>query len=724
MKIKQLLVVLLLTFVSLESFATHIVGGEIFYDFLGGNNYQITLKLYRDCYTGLAPYNDPATVFIFDNSGNFVESVEIPFPGSVTLPITINNPCFTPPIDICVEEAIYIKIVNLPPISGGYNIMYQRCCRNNSILNLVNPGDVGSTYMAHIPDASIGATNSSPHYINFPPIFLCSGVPLNFNHAAIDTDGDSLYYELCDPFTGLDATCPILGVQAGGGSCPVLGSPPPYPFVPWLSPYNATYPLSSSPALAIDPQSGLMTGTPNMLGQWVVGVCVSEYRNGVLLDVNKRDFQFNVVDCPNLPVASIPQQTQFCSGYTINFTQNSVNATSYQWDFGDPSTNLDVSNQLAPSWTYADSGTYSVTLIINPGSLCADTQATIFHIYPLLVPTFTAPPGECFDNNSFDFSVGGAYVGNGMFSWNFGAAASPSVSNQPNPTAIVYNSAGVFPVQFTITENGCTKTLTDTVDVYPKPVALFDLSTVTGCVLNPVQCTDNSLSSAPLTYYWNFGNGASSTAQNPVAIYSSAGAYTISLVIVNEYGCKDTVVSPNPLAVLASPIAGFSLSPTVVSIANPDIAMIDQSSLATGCEVFWGDGSSNSNCDSTHHYTVVGTYTVMQVVVNSLGCYDTAYSDITVQAVYFFWIPNAFTPNKNDLNDVFKPKVMGVHDYSFLIFDRWGNKLFETSDKEMGWNGYYKNVQCKSDVYVYKINFRDDVQNEFHEYIGRVTLLR
>lgn len=723
MKIKRNLLFLFITLLSLNSFSTHIVGGEIFYDFLGGNNYRITLKLYRDCYTGLAPYDDPATVFIFNNSGILVDSIQIPFPGSVVLPITINNPCFTPPTNICVEEAIYITTVNLPPISGGYNITYQRCCRNNSILNLINPGDVGSTYMAHIPDPSLGINNSSPHYVNFPPIFLCLGVPLSFNHAATDPDGDSLYYELCDPFTGLDPSCPILGAQAAPG-CAVIASPPPYPFVPWLTPYNAAYPLSASPALNINPQNGFMTGTPNMLGQWVVGVCVSEYRNGVLMDVNKRDFQFNVVDCPNLPVASIPEQTQFCFGYNVNFTQNSVNAFNYHWDFGDPSTNLDTSNVVSPTWTYADSGTYTVTLIINPGTLCADTQANTFYIYPLLAPTFTPPPGECVNMNSFNFTGAGAYMGNGTLSWNFGAAASPSVSNQLNPANIVFDSAGTYPVIFTISENGCTRSFTDSINVYPKPIALFESSVMLGCVLNPVQFTDSSISAYTLTYYWNFGNGTSSTTQNPLVSYSAAGNYNVSLTIASEYGCKDTATLPNPLMVNPSPIAAFSLTPTIVTIANPYITMSDQSTLASACEVFWGDGTNSSNCDSVHRFTTIGKYTVMQVVVNASGCYDTAYSDITVQAEFFFWVPNAFTPNKNELNEIFKPKVIGVHDYSYLIFDRWGIKLFETSDTEEGWNGYYKNKLCKSDVYVYKITFEDDVENRFHQYIGKVTLVR
>lgn len=703
--------------------ATHIVGGEIFYDFLGGTSYRITLKLYRDCGSGNAQYDNPATIFIFDNSGNYIDSVQIPFPGSVVLPVTINNPCFTPPANVCVEEAIYVSIVNLPPIAGGYNITYQRCCRNGTILNIVNPGNVGSTYMAHIPDPATGLNNSSPRYINFPPIFLCLGVPLNFDHAATDPDGDSLYYELCDPFLGLDANCPILGAQAGTG-CPAIGSPPPYPAVPWFGAFNAAYPLSSSPALAINPLTGFMTGTPNILGQWVVGVCVTEYRNGILLDINKRDFQFNVVDCPNLPVASIPQQTQFCFGYEVNFTQNSVNAFSYHWDFGDPATNLDTSNVIAPSWTYADSGTYSVTLIINPGTLCADTQINVFYIYPLLAPSFTAPAAQCINNNSFNFAGGGAYMGNGTFGWNFGTIASPSTSNQLNPANIVFDSAGVYPVTFTISENGCTKSITDSVRLYPKPTAFFALSSEVGCVLKPVYFTDSSVSSKPLTYFWNFGNSVTSIEQNPVITYSNAGTFSVSLVITSEDGCTDTAIMQNPLLVNASPVAGFSLTPTVTSLANPDVVMTDQSVSATDCEVFWGDGTSSINCDSMHHYLLIGEYTVMQVVSNTSGCYDTAYADLTIQSEFYFWIPNAFTPNKNDLNDLFKPKVMGVHEYTFLIFNRWGDQLFKTTDYEEGWNGYHKKKLSKDDVYVYKITFKDDVANGFHEYIGKVTLLK
>jgi len=708
---------------SLKNFATHIVGGEIYYDNLGGNNYRITLKVYRDCFNGVPQLDNPACVFIFNSAGTFIDSIEMQLPPTIILPTTINNPCFTPPTNICVEEGIYQSVINLPPIPGGYNLTYQRCCRNGTILNLVFPGNVGSTYMAHIPDNTIAPGNSSPRFTNFPPIFLCAGVPLFFDHSATDPDGDSLYYELCDPYTGLDPTCPSLGPPGAAAGCPGIGSPPPFSFVPWQAPYNAAYPLSSSPALAVNSTTGLMTGTPNMIGQWVVGVCVSEYRNGVLIDVNKRDFQFNVVTCPGLPVASIPLQTTYCFGFNVNFTQASVNSFTYHWDFGDPSTTLDTSNIVTPSWIYADSGTYQVMLIINPGTMCADTQTNTFYIYPLLNPSFSPPPGECIYENSFNFTGGGAYMGNGTFTWNFGANAIPLTGSGFNPTNVIFNAVGTFPVTFTVSENGCTETYTANVDVYPKPIANYTLASPIACNLQPVEFLNLS-TSPPLTYQWTFGDGGTSTLQNPFHTYPAIGTYPTSIIVSTAYGCKDTFALPSPVAVLASPIAGVNATPRDTSIFYPDVTVFDLSSGASDCDIYWGDGTSNTNCDATHAYTAPGTYTIMQVVTNENGCKDTAYIEIIIRPEFLFWIPNAFTPNGNGLNDVFKPKLLGVHNYSFLIFDRWGEKIFETNNEEAGWNGYFKGRLCTNDVFVYKINFRDDVQNLDHQYIGRVTLVR
>ena len=180
--------------------ATHIIGGEIYYDCLGNGQFRITLKLYRDCLLGQAPFDDPATVSIYNQAGLLVENVFMNFPGSNVLSINTLNPCYQDNAQVCVEEAIYTEVVELPPIPGGYSMTYQRCCRNESILNIFDPGDTGSTYTAQIPESAFTDCNSSPRFNNFPPIVLCINDPLIFDHSAIDPDGDQLVYSFCSPF--------------------------------------------------------------------------------------------------------------------------------------------------------------------------------------------------------------------------------------------------------------------------------------------------------------------------------------------------------------------------------------------------------------------------------------------------------------------------------------------------------------------------------------------
>lgn len=722
MKFKFFLSVLFFISFSNATHADHIVGGEIYYDKLAGDDYRITLKLYRDCFSLGAQYDSAATIFVFDNAGTFIDSINIVFPGSAQLPPIINSPCFTAPTDICVEEAIYQGVINLPNIPGGYNLVYQRCCRNGTILNVVSPNTVGSSYVTHIPDNSTAIGNNSPRYNYFPPIFICTDIPLSFDHSAVDPDSDSLYYELCDPFSGLDAICPSIGVLTPAG-CPTIASPPPYAIIPWQSSYNGTYPISASVNFNIDPVTGLLTGTPDMIGQWVVGVCVSEYRGGVLVSTNKRDFQFNVVDCSTLAVAAIPDQTVFCAGNTVNFTQTSVNATNYNWNFGDPTTLLDTSNLSNPTWTYADSGIYSVTLIVYSSSGCADTATSVFEVYPLIDAVFSPPPAECIYENSFDFAGGGIYNGTGTFYWTFGSYATPNSSTLLNPTNVVYNATGTFPVYFTISENGCVETDTNYISVYQQPNASYYLESPIACDSQPVHFINTS-SFAPLIYEWNFGDGQTSSIESPYYLYDSLGAYYTSLIVTNTVGCKDTFYLSDVIQVFPSPTAGFTVSPHDTSITHPHVITVDTSFGATGCTIYWGDETYSLNGDTTHTYSQVGLYNLMQVVQNSYGCTDTAYEQVFIYPGFLFWLPNAFTPNNDGLNDVFMPKVFGVYDYDFLIFDRWGEIIFETDNTQVGWNGFYKSKLCEQDVYVYKISFFDEVEKVEHSYIGGVTLVR
>ena len=720
------LIVTLFLLISLRSNATHIVGGEIFYDYLGSNNYQITLKLYRDCSAGTAAYDDPASIFVFNSAGVLVDSLIIPFPGAIQVPPTINNPCYSAPGFVCVEEADYQSTIHLPPIAGGYDIGYSRCCRNGTIMNITSPGNVGATYSTHIPDPSLATGNSCARYNNFPPIYLCEGVPLFFDHSATDPNGDSLYYDLCDANIGLSVSCPLAGAPAVSSGCPYAIPPPPYAAVPWVAPYNGAYPMSASPAMAIDHHTGLLTGTPNMIGQWVVAVCVSEYRNGHLLNVNKRDFQFNVTNCPVVATSVIPSQTTFCFGYNVNFDQACVNAFSYHWDFGDPSTTADTSNIANPTWVYADSGTYVVTLTINMGTPCQAVGTTTFYIYPLLAPSFAPPPGQCEYTNSYSFTAGGAFMGNGTFSWTF-TGGTPSSSLQQNPMGIVYGAAGTYPVSLTVSENGCTQSYSDSIHVYPRPVANYGRASDTACAAQPVYFIDSSQGATPFTYQWIYGDGSTGIGYNPSHTYPTGGSYSTSMILTDINGCKDTFALPATVVVYPAPSADFIVTPKDTSIFYPRVTMIDRSFGGISCKVNWGDNNTwYSNCDSAHHtYASPGIYLVTQVVMNIYGCYDTAYYTVLIRPEYIIWIPNAFTPfNGDNLNTTFKPVLLGVHDYNFMIFDRWGELIFETNDTTKGWDGLLNGNPCQEGVYVYKITFGDDVHQEAHKFIGGVTLVK
>jgi hypothetical protein len=278
----RLLYLTLLFFVPLLSSATHIVGGNIHYEYLGNDEYLIQLYVYRDCASSSTDFDDPAAVGVFDSNGNLVENIEIPISDAVIsdVPVDTGNPCLDPPDGICVKEAIYTATVFLPPIPGGYTLAYQRCCRNTTLVNCESNDDLGSTFFAEIPGSG-DFENSNPLFNEYPPVVICLNQPFTFDHSASDLDGDVLVYEFCSPLLTNE---PGFYINPPGA--------PPYPELQFYPEYDFEYPIDSDPAFSIDPSTGLLTGTPTALGQYVVGICVKEYRNNMLIATMNRDFQF------------------------------------------------------------------------------------------------------------------------------------------------------------------------------------------------------------------------------------------------------------------------------------------------------------------------------------------------------------------------------------------------------------------------------------------------
>ncbi|MCA6365133.1 MAG: PKD domain-containing protein [Bacteroidetes bacterium] len=702
--------------------ATHIVGGELYYDCLGNNNYQVTLKVYRDCINGIPPFDDPASIGIFDAvTGALVTDLVLTQPIINTITSTISVPCYVPaPGSVCEEEAIYTTQCFLPPNTNGYMMVYQRCCRNATIVNLVNPGGQGSSIVTYIPPASVAVCNSSARYNNYPPIYLCIGIPLIFDHSATDPDGDSLAYELCAPYNGADQNVPM----------PQPPNPPPYVPVTYVAPYTGSAPMASNPALSCNVNSGFLYGTPTMLGTWVVAVCCKEYRNGQLLNVSMRDFQFTVLPCTPIPVTgniNINVAALNCTGLTIPFQQQSTNASIFLWNFGDPTTQADTSNVANPTYTYPANGTYTVTLVINPYTDCSDTDQVVITVTQPPLAQFAAPPPQCIETNNFSFVAGGTYGPSATLNWNFGPNANIPTSTQPNPSGIIFNAPGTYPVTLTITENGCTSTATQNVIVYPMPDAMFNTPDAEGCVPFTVQFNDASITGVPLTYFWDFGDGNTSTLPNPSHTYTQVGVYDVMLIISATSGCvaTDTFFMPGLVVVNPVPTAAFTVDSLSVSIFDPFITATDLSTGADSCQLNWGDGYVSTNmCNETHAYWNYGEYTITQIVWNEYGCPDTAQLRVEVRPEHRFYIPNTFTPNGDGLNDVFMPAIMGAEDYRFLIFDRWGELIFDTQDADQGWDGRYKGDKCQQDVYVWKVEYTNAATGEGMSHIGHVNLIR
>ncbi|MGQ0827457.1 MAG: gliding motility-associated C-terminal domain-containing protein [Bacteroidota bacterium] len=361
------------------SYSTHIIGGELNYRCLGNNLYEVKLRVFRDCNKASnADYDATAAIGIFDVNNVLVTTLYINFPGATVIPPTIaqQNPCVKVPLNTCVEVAEYIGTVTLPPIAGGYQLVYQRCCRNGTINNINNPGGQGATYTATIPGPALNC-NSNPVFTKMPPLFVCADNPLLFDNSATDAEGDSISYSICTPFNGANS----------GPSMPQPPNPPPYNFITFKAPYTAANPMGGIP-LTINPTTGLLTGTPNTLGQFVVGVCANEYRNGVLLSTTKRDFQFNVLSCEPDVAAAAAAFTSDCVNHTVTFTNNSTGSATYQWNFGDLTTTTDVSSLTNPTYTYPTPGTFTVTLIAfsTAGNACNDTLKDFIVVVDTCLP--------------------------------------------------------------------------------------------------------------------------------------------------------------------------------------------------------------------------------------------------------------------------------------------------------------------------------------------------
>jgi len=740
----------LLLFGYTELQAAHIIGGEITYQCLGDGDapnsrkYRFTMKIYRDCQGGGAPFDSGpdapfnATVTIYRSGlSTPFRTLELGAP-EITRIDPSTNPCLIVPPNVCVEEGIYvIPEIDLPISEESYHIVYQRCCRNNSINNIVNPGESGATYTMELTPLAQQTCNNSPDFNDFPPIVICAGEPFSFDHSATDAEGDQLIYEFCSPFLGGGPN--TFNAEAIDGVAPNPDAPPPYNPVTFQAPvYASGRPLGAAANMRINPNTGLITAQPNVMGQFVVGVCVSEFRNGELLSTVRRDFQFNVTTCEPTVVAdmeadSIIGDQQFlflsCGDRNVfldntSYQQQFIN--EYSWEFEIEGDTV-RSSEWDPTYEFPDLGEYRGRLILNPETNCGDTAEVIVRIFPEINADFAYDYDTCVAGpiTFTDLSSTGS-AGLTDWQWNFEDTAT---SNQQNPT-YNYQTPGEKTIRLQVRDvNGCTDQVQQPVRYFPvPPVLIIAPSTFDGCI--PANIFFNNLSTPIDESYdisWDFGDGGTSAAISPAYTYEEPGLYTISLDVVSPIGCQIDTTFTNWINVEPSPIADFTFTPEEPSIFDPVIEFQSLSQFAAQhAWDFNGQGTSMLE-NPTFTFPDSGQQVIQLIVTHESGCQDTIQKivDITPEIRYF--VPNAFTPNNDGRNDFFRGTgvMEGVTNFNFNIWNRYGELIFTSTDPEVGWNGRStKNGKpAPAGVYVYVVRFTGP-RGEAEQRKGTFTLLR
>jgi gliding motility-associated-like protein len=523
------LVFILMTFATTFAKATHIVGGEVTYQCLGNNRYLIKMAIYRDCISGAVGAiadDNPAFISLFNQAGVRItdDIVYAKISGGTVVPTDFDLNCYVNPPRTCLNRIEFEKIYQLGSSPVGYKILYQNCCRNASIVNIIDPSSAGATYFCTIPPNAAAECNNSATFNKIPPQIICVNNPLNYNHSAQDIDGDSLSYEFCETYTA-----PREEVK----SYPVFFADN----ILYRNPYTFRNPMGGNPRIKIDSKTGIISGTPNLQGRFVVAVCCHEWRRGIKINTVTREFQFVVTNCSKGVIANIPQYSEDfntfrvnCKDYTIPFENTSVGGSTYFWDFGVPGVTNDTSIAFAPTYTYPDSGTYLVRLYVNRGTNCVDSFNRFVKIYPKLIAQFNAPenvcPGDTVDFKNLSTST---YEIN-KWIWNFDDAT-PLDFNQD--TKHSFALGGLYNVgMIAINTQGCLDTVFKKILVDPFVPSVGNDTTI---VINErinFQGTDNGI------YSWSPSKYLSNPNINdPTGTFTDTGTFKYIIKVKTDNGC-------------------------------------------------------------------------------------------------------------------------------------------------------------------------------------------
>ena len=405
--------------------ASHIIGGDVTYELIGYNEdstkveYAIEFIIYRD--TAGIDFDFFADFGIFqqvpgEDWTSYQVLNDLPI-GQISEINALDDPCKEQSLsNLVIESGVYNFSVILDVGNFNYMIAYQKCCRNWTINNILNPGESGAVYDILITPSAQELGNNSPVFKEFPPTFVCQGFDFDFDHSAIDEEGDELRYSFCTPFlSGVNEMFPPPICCDCINPDPSICLPP-FDRITYVAPFNEQNPVGGSPQITIDSITGMISGVPNLLGSYVVGVCVEEFRNGALIGSYRRDFEFNVEVCTPSVIADLQSDSSYLetsndrdrkihvfescdsSFQLINLSTDIENIVHYKWVFSDSDGIIDAiegPHLRDLEYTFSGPGIYEGLMVINDLKKCVDTAFMNFVIPPIGTLNFDFDHDPC-----------------------------------------------------------------------------------------------------------------------------------------------------------------------------------------------------------------------------------------------------------------------------------------------------------------------------------------
>ncbi len=492
--------------------------------------------------------------------------------------------------------------------------------------------------------------------------------------------------------------------------------------------------------------------SPTSTGNYNVFLTAERTVGGVVcIDIFNRNVQVAPTPFPLV----FPSNTEICGGDNIFFNNQTQGAGAHRWFYRVQGTTdeIDVRTTISVNYTFNNTTTQN-PIIYEVVYEAINGACSRFDIIPITVYREVAPSFTVVNLTQF---IGGQATmtlqntsnpiddeGDFEYVWTFGPGATPATFNGANPPVVTYSTPGLKEVQLTVTNraNGaCFGTVIVPVNVVLPPlVADFVADPISGCRPLTVNIIENN--STGDIFEWlvidNLGNPVGqSIAAMPSFNLFEVGTYTIRLTtrnsITGQFEDAEQEITVYPI-----PLASFDFRPRLIYLPDQEMSTFNFSSNAN--LFFWdfGDGGTSEQFEPKHLYTVAGNYNVTLIAAfehpDGVICADTLSAPVAVQEGGNVRIPNAFTPSldgptggvagPNTVNDVFLPLLDGVEEFNMLIFDRWGNLIFESNNRNIGWDGYNRNGRLlPQGVYVYKLTLRL-TNGERVIRIGDVTLIR